>query len=134
MGGTSVNAGVSHLWVTDAPNATHDVMFGYDDDDYDNCDYEECELEGSRMSSRSDDDQDTLLKVSGHNLVYMMWGTKPNHEFTSNYVMEQLVRKIYYSFGKKLRLITKLSYEQSRNIIAFITYKNLNNHSISVYF
>ena len=95
--GTSVNAGVSHLWVTDAPNATHDVMYGGDDEN---------DLERSGMISGSGNDQDALFNVAGHNLVYMMWGTMPSRGSSSS-AMEQLVKKIYNSFGMQLRLLFK---------------------------
>ena len=101
--GTSVNAGVSHLWVTDAPNATHEVMFGDDDDEYDD-DYDE--YEGSGMIFGTGNDQDALLHVAGHNLVYIMWGTKPSYGSSAS-VMEQLVKKIYDSFGTQLKLVLK---------------------------
>ena len=75
--GTPINAGVHHLWVTDAPNATHEVLYD------------------------SGDDQDMLSNVIGYNVVYIMWGTKPNY-YSSNDVIQQLVEKIYQSFGKKI--------------------------------
>ena len=75
--GTLINAGVHHLWVTDAPNATHEVLYD------------------------GGDDQDMLSNVIGYNVVYIMLGTKPNY-YSSNDVIQQLVEKIYQSFGKKI--------------------------------
>ena len=60
---TTVNAGVYHVWVTDAPNATHAVPI------------------------ESDDDQDTLSNISGYNVIYIMFGSDPNPYYneTRNY-------------------------------------------------
>ena len=75
--GTSKDVGIHHLWITNAPNATHQVMIG------------------------SGKDQDILSNVSGSTVVYLMWGTQKN-EWSSNYIMESLVEKTNKAFGKKI--------------------------------
>ena len=76
--GTPMNAGVQHLWITDAPNATHEVLSG------------------------SNKDQDVLCNVSGYNVVYIMWGRIPSNRSYRNrheYTIENLIIQTYYSFG-----------------------------------
>ena len=89
---TTVNAGVYHVWVTDAPNATHAVP------------------------NESGDDQDTLSNISGYNVIYIMSGTDPNpHDNGTrklsvgqlrslDFWMETLMNETIPAFGKYLKL------------------------------
>ena len=90
---TKVNAGVRHLWITDAPNATHAVPI------------------------ESGDDQDTLSNISGYNVIYIMFGTDPypyydrtrNDSLSTlrhmNFFMETLMNEIIPAFGKYFKLL-----------------------------
>ena len=63
--------GINHLWVTNAPSASHMVPFPSD----------------------TDDDQDILDSVNGYTVVYLMWATHPG-SVSSDTVMQQLVTSV----------------------------------------
>lgn len=90
---TTANAGVHHMWITDAPNATH------------------------TWPIESSDDQDTLSNVSGYNVIYIMFGFDPNTYYDRtrnvsvstqrymNLVMETLMNETIPAFGKYFKLL-----------------------------
>jgi hypothetical protein len=69
--GDDEDPGINHLWVTNAPSASHMVPFPDD----------------------TDDDQDILDSVNGYTVVYLMWATNPGL-VSSETVMQQLVTSV----------------------------------------
>jgi len=57
---------VNHLWITDAPSATH------------------------KISTDSDKDFDELSNVRGFNVIYILWATESNYKSSDN-IKQQLV-------------------------------------------
>ena len=76
----AANATYHHLFVTNAPNATHQVILNEQD--------------------TKDRDHDWVINVKGFSSGHIMWTTAPYH-WTSNEVMIKLVQKIHDSFGMK---------------------------------
>ena len=90
---TRTKAGVVHLWITDAPNATHAVP------------------------NESGNDQDILSNISGYTVIYIMFGFDPNTYYDRtrnvsvstqrymNLVMETLMNDTIPAFGKYFKLL-----------------------------
>ena len=68
--------GINHVWVTNAPHATH------------------------TYSSSSDLDYDRLSNVNGYSVIYAMWATQI-YQRSSDSVMRDVIRELASTPGKK---------------------------------